>query len=71
MNLISSDFLKIFEVRGSNFRRSNEVLRMIHQVEKAAIVPNVKVEFMLVFVLVTYCPGDKNGTKSMLARWMN
>lgn len=59
IDLISSNFLKVFEVRGSNSRRSNEVLRMIHQVEKTAIVPNVKVEFLLVFVLVTYCLGDE------------
>lgn len=32
---------------------------MIHQIEKTAIVPNVKVKFMPVFVLVTSCLGDE------------
>lgn len=59
INLISSNFLKVFEVRGSNSRRSNEVLRMIHQVKKTSIVPNVKVELMPVFVHVTCCLVDE------------
>jgi hypothetical protein len=32
---------------------------MVLQEEQAAVVPNVKVKFMPVFVLVTYCLGDE------------
>lgn len=32
---------------------------MVHQEEQTAIVPNVEVEFMLVFIHVTQCLGDE------------
>lgn len=57
--LLVFDVFEALGVRGSNAGRSNEVLRVETLVEQPAVVPDLKLEVVVILFHVMPCPEDK------------